>query len=174
MAAIDSPRYAALMFEALAWIETGAWRTDPDPVRTWRRQRPVADFAAEALQRLNRRVRRGGRRLDRLDAAGRHRLRIRVKRLRYAAEFFAGLFDHPRRERRFLKSLEQVQDRFGALNDLAVARDRIPAEARLTSPEIAFAAGRLIGRRERSAAVLHAASGRAFARLSRARPYWRG
>ena len=174
MAAIDSPRYAALMFEALAWIETGAWRSDPDPVRTWRRQRPVADFAAEALQRLNRRIRRGGRRLDRLDAAGRHRLRIRVKRLRYAAEFFAGLFDHPRRERRFLKSLEQVQDRFGALNDLAVARDRIPAEARLTSPEIAFAAGRLIGRREQSAAVLYAASGRAFARLSRARPYWRG
>jgi inorganic triphosphatase YgiF len=174
MAAIDSPRYAALMFETLAWIETGAWRSDPDPVRTWRRQRPVADFAAEALQRLNRRVRRGGRRLDRLDATGRHRLRIRVKRLRYAAEFFAGLFDHPRREWRFLKSLEQVQDRFGALNDLAVARDRISAEARLTSPEIAFAAGRLIGRRERSAAVLHAASGRAFARLSRARPYWRG
>src|SRR5690606_11942883 len=65
MAAIDSPRYAALMFEALAWIETGAWRSDPDPVRTWRRQRPVADFAAEALQRLNRRIRRGGRRLDR-------------------------------------------------------------------------------------------------------------
>jgi CHAD domain-containing protein len=162
------------MFETLAWIETGAWRSDPDPVRTWRRQRPVADFAAEALQRLNRRVRRGGRRLDRLDATGRHRLRIRVKRLRYAAEFFAGLFDHPRREWRFLKSLEQVQDRFGALNDLAVARDRISAEARLTSPEIAFAAGRLIGRRERSAAVLHAASGRAFARLSRARPYWRG
>ncbi|AYG95062.1 CHAD domain-containing protein [Brevundimonas naejangsanensis] len=173
MTAINSPRYAALMLETLAWIETGPWRTDPDPVRTWRRARPVAAFAGEALERLNRRVRRGGRRLDRLDAAGRHRLRIRVKRLRYAAEFFAGLFDHPRRERRFLKALETTQDAFGALNDLAVARDRIPAEARLTAPEIAFAAGRLIGRREQDAAALHAASDRAFARLSETRPFWR-
>src|SRR5690606_7279388 len=132
--------------------------SDPDPVRTWRRRRPVADFAAEALERLNRRVRRGGRRLDRLDAAGRHRLRIRVKRLRYAAEFFVGLFDHPRRERRFLEALETTQDAFGVLNDLAVARDRIPADARLTSPEIAFAARRLIGRLVQGAAVPHAAS----------------
>ncbi|SPU42664.1 CHAD domain-containing protein [Brevundimonas diminuta] len=173
MAAIDSPRYAALMFETLAWIETGAWRTDPDPVRAWRRQRPVSAFAAEALERLSRRVQHGGRRLDQLDVAGRHRLRIRVKRLRYAAEFFAGLFDRPGRERRFRAGLEQVQDAFGALNDLAVARDRIPAEARLTSPEIAFAAGRLIGRREQSAPVLLLASSRAFARLARARPFWR-
>lgn len=173
MAAIDSPRYAALMFETLAWIETGAWRTDPDPVRAWRRQRPVAAFAAEALERLSRRVQHGGRRLDQLDVAGRHRLRIRVKRLRYAAEFFAGLFDRPGRERRFRAGLEQVQDAFGALNDLAVARDRIPAEARLTSPEIAFTAGRLIGRREQSAPVLLLASSRAFARLSRARRFWR-
>lgn len=173
MAAIDSPRYAALMLETLAWIEVGPWRRDPDPVRTWRRARPVADFAAEALERLNRRVRRGGRRLDRLDAAGRHRLRIRVKRLRYAAEFFTGLFNHPRREKRFLQVLEAVQDAFGALNDLTVARDRIPAEARLTSPEIVFAAGRLIGRREQSAAALRAASDRAFARLADARPFWR-
>lgn len=174
MAAIDSPRYAALMLETLAWIETGPWRRDPDPVRTWRRARPVADFAAEALERLNRRVRRGGDRLDRLDAAGRHTLRIRVKRLRYAAEFFGGLFGRPRREKRFLQALAAVQDAFGALNDLTVARDRIPAEARLTAPEIAFAAGRLIGRRERNAAALRAASDRAFARLADARPFWRG
>ncbi|MNJ43384.1 CHAD domain protein [compost metagenome] len=117
-------------------------------------------------------MQRGGRRLARLDAAGRHKLRIRVKRLRYAAEFFTGLFDRPRRERRFLKALETVQDAFGALNDLAVARDRIPAEARLTAPEIAFAAGRLIGRRERDGAALRAASDRAFARLADARPFW--
>ena len=72
-----------------------------------------------------------------------------------------------------VEEISLVQEAFGALNDLAVARDRIPAEARLTSPEIAFAAGRLIGRREQSAAALHAASSRAFARLSRARRFWR-
>src|SRR5690606_36717381 len=151
-----SPRYATLMLDTLAWIEAGAWRSDPDPVRTWRPRRPVADFAAEALERHNRRVRRGGRRLDRLDAAGRHRLRIRVKRLLYAAEFFVGLFDHPRRERRFLKALERTQDAFGALNDLALARVRIPADARLTAHDIAFVAGCLIGRRDHGAAALHA------------------
>jgi len=163
LSAIGSPRYALLMLETTAWIETAALPDDP-----------VAPFAAEALDRLHRHVERRARDLCGLDVEARHSLRIRAKRLRYAAEFFADLFPARRRRARYLKALERLQDTLGALNDLAVARDRIPGEAALDDPEIAFAAGRVIGRRERDEAALLAAGIKACGRFHDARPFWTG
>ena len=161
LAAIASPRYALLMLETTAWIETASL---PDE--------PVAPFAAEALNRLHRQVEQRARDLADLDAEARHHLRIRAKRLRYAAEFFPDLFPARRRRARYLKALERLQDTLGALNDLAVARDRIPGEAALDDAEVAFAAGRVIGRRERDEAALLAAAVKACGRSHDARPFW--
>ncbi|MGH8772251.1 MAG: CHAD domain-containing protein, partial [Burkholderiales bacterium] len=55
-----------------------------------------------------------------LDSAGRHRLRIAVKKLRYAAEFFASLFAK-KRAQKYIASLMALQDVLGTLNDAAVA-----------------------------------------------------
>ena len=161
LGAVASSRYALLMLETTAWIETAAL---PDE--------PVAPFAAEALNRLHRQVEQRARDLADLDAEARHHLRIRAKRLRYAAEFFADLFPSRRRRSRYLKALEQLQDSLGALNDLAVARDRIPSEAALDDAEVAFAAGRVIGRRERDEAALLAAAVKASRRFHDAQPFW--
>jgi CHAD domain-containing protein len=60
-------------------------------------------------------------------AAERHRVRIDAKKLRYAAEFFAALYP-PKRVRRYVDTLEDLQDILGALNDAAVA-DRLLEEA---------------------------------------------
>ena len=49
---------------------------------------------------------------------------IAAKKLRYAAEFFAGLFPTlaaHRRQERFSRALRTLQDRLGELQDLAVA-----------------------------------------------------
>ena len=161
LAAIASPRYALLMLEATAWIEAAAL---PDA--------PVAPFAVEALTRLHHQVEHRARDLSDLDVEARHRLRIRAKRLRYAAEFFSDLFPAGRRRARYLKALERLQERLGALNDLAVARDRIPGEAALDAPGIAFVAGRIIGRRERDEAAMLAAALKACGRFHGARPFW--
>lgn len=161
LAAIASPRYGRLMLETTAWVETTAM---PDE--------PVTRFAPKALNQLHHQVEKRARDLTDQDADTRHHLRIRAKRLRYAAEFFADLFPARRRRARYLKALERVQDTLGLLNDLAVARDRIPGEARLDDPEIAFAAGRVIGRRERDEAALLAAALKACGRFRDAAPFW--
>lgn len=57
----------------------------------------------------------------RLDAARRHALRKRAKRLRYALEFSASLFES-KRLRRYLRRLSALQSVLGELNDLAIAR----------------------------------------------------
>ena len=58
-----------------------------------------------------------------LDARDRHKLRIAIKKLRYASEFFENLFPGRKRKKRlsvFKDRLKALQDRLGALNDIAV------------------------------------------------------
>jgi CHAD domain-containing protein len=68
----------------------------------------------------------------------RHELRIAVKKLRYAVEFFASAFEGRKAEKRrqaYLEALERLQEHLGDLNDVAVGRARLkgaPHPERLT------------------------------------------
>lgn len=79
----------------------------------------VSAWGKAALDRRWRRFKRLAARFADLDAAGRHRLRIAAKRLRYAGEAFAPLYGKP--AARFLESLARLQDSLGAANDVAIA-----------------------------------------------------
>lgn len=63
---------------------------------------------------------------DNLRDASLHALRKRVKRQRYAVEFFSPLL-RARQTKRYLRVLTELQDRMGVLNDLFVARARYQA-----------------------------------------------
>lgn len=83
-------------------------------------------FAHSVLERADRRARRRGEQLEWTHAGRRHDLRIRLRRLRYAAEFLRGAFPGADTEP-FIRSLKRLQDALGELNDLEVAR-RLQAE----------------------------------------------
>lgn len=123
-AALESPRARDVLLEAAAWLEAGAWTTDPSlaEVRAGR-----ADaFAAEVLSHRRKQVKKRARRFDDLDAHGRHKLRLKGKTLRYAAEDLAALFpQHPYRAQRFVAAAKAMQDTLGALNDRAVHEDLV-------------------------------------------------
>ena len=81
-----------------------------------------------------------------LDDEGRHRLRKRLKRLRYGIEFSAGLFD-AERLRQGLKPLKQAQQLLGELNDLTLALQA--CQAQLTQgPQAWFALAWFSARRD--------------------------
>ncbi len=84
------------------------------------------ELATQTLTRQHKRVRRKGRCHATLNTAERHALRIAAKKLRYAAEFFAGLYPH-KRTRPYLAALAALQDVLGTLNDAAV-RQRLLSE----------------------------------------------
>ena len=93
-------------------------------------QRAVHDRAATFHRDAQRRLRRWHRRIvadwkgfDDLDETSLHSLRKRIKRQRYAVEFFTPVL-RGRRVERYLKPLGTIQDRMGELNDLFVARTR--------------------------------------------------
>lgn len=117
LAALDAPRARALMLRLALWIEAGAWRFRP------RASRDLRGLAAKRLDRQWRKVRRHGADLAALDEETQHRLRLDIKRLRYAAEFLAGLFTKrpsSGRRDRFVAALKVLQEQLGLLNDLRV------------------------------------------------------
>ncbi len=126
---------------ALSWL-AGA--------RTWYPAQPegadqpvsLRDFAAGVLdRRLRKMVRTDD--LAALEAAELHQLRLKAKRMRYAAEIFAPLYSG-KAPRRFIHRLSQLQDALGQLNDRATA-EKLLAELGGSAGRHAYAAGLVLG-----------------------------
>lgn len=83
--------------------------------------RPAAEFAHERLTHRHRVLLKHGRNVDELDARERHEVRIKLKKLRYAIDFFSSLLKTGE-TRRFLKRMSKLQDILGHMNDATVAR----------------------------------------------------
>jgi triphosphatase len=171
-AAVDSARFRALAIDVAAWLEAGSWTTDARLAK--RRDKPAADFAAKALDKRRRRIRKDGRDLSALSPEDRHHLRIRGKKLRYAVEDLSGLFpDHPKRQARLSEATRDLQEALGVLNDLA-GREVLAREVALSCDdhEAAFAAGRLTaGASEHEAELLADAQG-AYVTFVEAKRFW--
>jgi CHAD domain-containing protein len=140
---------------------------------------PIELFAAEQLKRRWRKIRKKARTFADLDARKRHKLRIQVKKVRYATEFFAALFSGKRRAKRrkkLLAVLECVQDGLGDLNDITVDRDLVTAigvRRPRPSAKRAFAAGVLTGREDARVDGVMATAASACAELVKVKPFWR-
>lgn len=116
---LSQPRARRLLLDLAAWAahaDAGGSSGSADM--------SVREFAAGALDRLRREMKRKGRDLTGIDDKARHTVRKRGKTLRYATDFFASLFQGKRetaRREQFLAVLEALQDELGALNDLVTA-----------------------------------------------------
>ncbi|MGY3621093.1 CYTH and CHAD domain-containing protein [Bradyrhizobium sp. USDA 10063] len=149
--AVNSERFRGLLVDTLEWIES-----KPSPL-TGHMDVPIEKFAANVLHRRTRKARKQGQHLDRLSPRARHKLRIRIKKIRYAVDFFEGLFP-ARREQKRLKRLsshlKKIQDALGALNDF-VAHRKMALAAALQAPRRngrarALAAGVVVGREDKA------------------------
>lgn len=162
-AALRSERVRALMLNLSLWIEAGSWRFRD------RAKRDLAGLAAEQLDRQWRRVKRHGARLAKTATEERHRLRLDVKKLRYSAEFLAGLSaKKPKlaRRDRFVLALKDLQESLGDLNDAEAAQ----AIATRLAPGLRGNARRL--RRKAAAAEAIATAEEALKAATEAAGYW--
>ncbi|HUO43484.1 MAG TPA: CHAD domain-containing protein [Burkholderiales bacterium] len=143
--AVGSRRGQHFILASGAWLLAGDWFARLDAAQRAALLRPVTVFAREVLDGAHARVLKRGRHFGRLTPPKLHRLRIAAKKLRYAADFFAPLYDR-RRVSRFRDTLAQLQDALGSFND-AVTTARLVEEARrgLTSASAREARGILLG-----------------------------
>jgi CHAD domain-containing protein len=123
----------------------------------------MGETAPALLDHAFKRARKRGRHFTHLDPPSRHRLRIALKKLRYAAEFCAPLY--PKKTvKHWLAPLKELQDLLGHLNDVAQVRGVVGhllmenAESAAVQADLSHAAGLLQG--------FHQARGDAIARTT--------
>ena len=114
--AILDPRYTVLLLRIELWLETGrhlipAANSSKDPAST-----PVGDYATDLLRRRDRKLRKQGKAHRQLSDTELHKLRIRAKEARYAADFFGTLYSD-KKLKRYISRLTEIQNCLGSLND---------------------------------------------------------
>lgn len=160
-AVLRSPAAQAWLLDLLQALQP------PDPALPAAPAGPLRAHLAGELQRWHKQVAADAPRFAALDDAARHRLRKRVKRLRYAVEFAAPLFE-ARKVRRYLQPLRALQDRLGVFNDVCVGLVGYRAAAGDDAAS-AFALGWLAARREQRLAECAPA----LDALARAKRFWK-
>lgn len=161
-AALRAADTQRLLLAWLAWRATlGATGVDGEPPQ---QPAPLRRRAARRLRHWHARIVAAWQAFDALDEAGLHALRKRIKRQRYAVEFFRPLLRR-RQVGRYLDALAAIQDRMGELNDLHVAQARYQALA-VPEPAAWFALGWLAAR----IAALRALAGPELGRLAQVDP----
>ncbi len=166
---LQSARYRRLVESTSKWIESGSWstRTDEDAERA--RTAPILVYALHKLSRWEARLLKKSRKLYKLDAKKRHRLRLLNKKLNYAIGSCQDLFADKRfaKQATALKHLRKAQRHLGQLND--DAREQALAQELLrdgaTTPLPSPDPGREKLLLEKTAA--------AYAKLARLKPFRR-
>jgi len=156
--AILGPDFAALLNEVAAAAETL-----PPPATN------IVALSERVLEELYRKVRKRARRSGLAYDVHMHKLRIALKKLRYAAEFFAPLYAR-KRSAKYLKELKRLLDDLGEANDAHGVGALL--EPLGDGPQLCFAKGVVAGwyaAREKRLTRRAAEGWRAFKQL---RPFW--
>ena len=164
---VISAGFQSVQLRTLHWLHGAPWRSDAA------RAESLAAFARRSLDRLHGKLLKRARHVDWREPAARHEVRIAVKRLRYASDFFSSAFPH-QAVGPFLARLAALQDTLGELNDVSVARalleDLGPKDGASALREGTGRVRLWLGRRERELIASLAADWDA---LERRRAYWR-
>ena len=128
---------------------------------------PLDAFATAVLRKRWKRMRDTGKTLEHLDHPALHDFRLKAKRLRYAAEFFASLFPE-KPTARFLRRLSGLQEHLGTFNDTAVAG----ALLRELNGKPGFPGGLVLGFAAARAAGIRPRIEEAWEKLRRQEGFW--
>jgi triphosphatase len=139
--ALADPRCTRLHLTLGEWLERRGWRDHASTATLTALVEPIDGLAGRLIARAHRKVLQQGRHMAQLEPAQRHEVRISLKRLRYAIDFFRPLYPE-KRAKPYAAQLSKLQDAFGHLNDVATAEGLL---ARLTDDSTDMALHRASG-----------------------------
>ena len=141
---LADPATSRFVLTVEAFLARHGWRNGVPAEALDTLTAPVLDFATANLLRLHRKVRKRGKHILSLTPHDRHLVRIELKKLRYAADLFGGLFTARNKVKQYAETAAGLQEELGHLNDLATARellDRLDG----SKPDTARAIGIVLG-----------------------------
>jgi len=112
-------RCARFVIELAGWIEARGWRSDIPPEGLAKLAEPAINFAGRLLSHRHAKALKRGRHFKSLTAEERHRLRLCIKKLRYAVDFLLPMYGQRKATRRFFHKLADLQEELGSYNDMA-------------------------------------------------------
>lgn len=125
-AALAAPESLGFLFDLGLFIEGRGWLAPADYGQTERLAQPIGEVAHALLEKRHRAVRKAGKGIRHLDTEALHDLRKELKKLRYSVDMFGTLYPSER-VAPYLKTLKELQDAFGSLNDAAMAHEQLLA-----------------------------------------------
>ena len=144
--ALMDPRYTRFQLSLFRWIERRGWRMEVPSEALETLAEPASAFAVRVLERLHRKALKKGARFGRLQPEARHDLRVTLKKLRYAAEFFLPVFAGHAPAKRYVTRLSKLQDALGHANDCTATRSLLSVAGQAEpTPDLHRAVGALIG-----------------------------
>lgn len=169
---IDDPATSVFVLDVQSFLLKRSWRTALGPEDLALLTSPARDFAREVLDRLRRRALKRGKHLPDMPDDARHDLRIALKNLRYAVEFFGPLFDDDKDQRSFLRLVSDLQEDLGAHNDAATAEAFIGTLDLAGDPQAHFAVGYVLGFYRHATLVADTHLARKWKKFRRAGAFW--
>ena len=168
-----SARFARFQLSLSQWIARRGWHGEVDRDGLGVLAEPAWTFAVRVLGRLHRRALRQGAHFRRLSADERHQLRITLKKLRYASEFFLPLCPEPDQVRHFLRRLSGLQEALGLDHDAATTRPLLQEVGRASrSTGVHQALGVVIGWQARDGLAAREQLAARWRRFRATPPFW--
>src|SRR6201986_1678343 len=120
---VSSVEFAVLLDDVALAAQSRSWATAAgiDLKSRIAVRAPVKSVAPRMLDEYLIKARKRGRRVDDLDPRDCHRLRISLKKMRYAAEFYGPLYKK-KKVKKYIAAIKELQELLGALNDAAQVR----------------------------------------------------
>jgi triphosphatase len=171
--ALAGPRYNRFQLSLRRWIESRSWRNELAGNSLAVLLEPAPAFAARVLTRLHRKALRQGAHFRRLDPDARHQLRITLKKLRYATEFFQGIQGRNVEHRQYVGCLAQLQGVLGHDNDTTTTQKFLGDLAdQPVTPEVQRTIGAVMGWQARDRIEVGRELRKQWRRFAAIPPYW--
>jgi CHAD domain-containing protein len=122
---LNSVRYRWLVDQSAGWIEAGPWSTRKGKQAAKERACPVGPYSEAKLEKWEEKLLKKSRKLRKMGAKKRHRLRLLNKKLTYSIDSLEDLFADKKfaKHKDALKQLIKAQRSLGQLNDGAKGHD---------------------------------------------------
>ena len=175
--AIESDRFRKLALDLGAATLLQPWATQGNGAEAGHGL--ARKFADKHIAKRHAKIVKGVKKLEELEPEARHKLRVHLKKLRYAADFFAGFY-RKKELRAHQRCIADLQDLLGHLNDANVARTLIEeilaedgARDSGSSAGLAYAGGAIVGWHTEHGARTMKRLTKRWKRFTQLKPFWR-
>ena len=142
---LADPRCSRFLLSLGQLVERRGWRNEIDSEALAVLSLPMPTLAGKILARLHRKALRRGAHFRQLNVDAQHDLRIDLKKLRYAAEFFLPLYAAHAPAKRYVRRLAGLQNGLGRARDIASSRILLDAIRQEDQPALDLAIGAVAG-----------------------------